>query len=143
VTWIECDPPLGYVAIAGDCDDDDVRTYSGAPEANDARDNQCPGDHGYGVVDEISGAFDFQYPASLNLLSWEAQGAALLYEVARATAPDFSANCTLAASGIPYWEDPDLPPPGEIYHYLVRAKLPNTGSWGQDSTGAERTNICP
>jgi hypothetical protein len=35
-----------------DCDDSDPNTYPGAPEICDGVDNQCPGDAGYGDVDE-------------------------------------------------------------------------------------------
>jgi hypothetical protein len=35
-----------------DCDEADNRTYRGAPEFFDNKDNQCPGDIGYGLVDE-------------------------------------------------------------------------------------------
>ena len=39
-------------------------------------------------------------------------------------------------------DDPTLPAPGEILHYLVRAAAPNVGSWGQDSAGVERDPAC-
>lgn len=35
-----------------DCDDSDPTVYSGAPEICDGQDNQCPGDAGFGMVDE-------------------------------------------------------------------------------------------
>ena len=35
-----------------DCDDDNPSIYPGAPEICDSNDNQCPGDVGYGGVDE-------------------------------------------------------------------------------------------
>jgi hypothetical protein len=37
---------------ACDCDDNDPKIYPGAEELCDGKDNQCPGDIGYGVVDE-------------------------------------------------------------------------------------------
>jgi hypothetical protein len=36
-----------------DCHDKDASIYKGAPELIDGKDNQCPGDPGYGTVDEI------------------------------------------------------------------------------------------
>jgi len=38
-----------------DCDDDDSSISPGAPEICDGKDNQCPGDLGYGTVDEGCG----------------------------------------------------------------------------------------
>jgi len=35
-----------------DCNDDDASIYQGAPELCDGQDNQCPGDTGYGQIDE-------------------------------------------------------------------------------------------
>lgn len=35
-----------------DCDDTDNTVYPGAPEICDGQDNQCPGDGGYGQIDE-------------------------------------------------------------------------------------------
>lgn len=39
-----------------DCNDNNADVYPGAPELCDGIDNQCPGDAGYGVVDEGCGA---------------------------------------------------------------------------------------
>ena len=38
-----CDPPPGFVAVAGDCDDSRDDTYPGAPELCDGLDNDCDG----------------------------------------------------------------------------------------------------
>jgi predicted outer membrane repeat protein len=42
-TGIACDasPPAGYAAAAGDCDDSDVRVYTGAPELCDSQFDDC------------------------------------------------------------------------------------------------------
>lgn len=47
-------PPEGYVANNGDCRDDNPAIFPHAEERCDAIDNQCPGDDGYGKVDENS-----------------------------------------------------------------------------------------
>lgn len=41
------------VDVCSDCDDNDVSTYPGATDICDEKDNQCPGDNGYGQTDEI------------------------------------------------------------------------------------------
>ena len=52
VSQAACAQPAGYVEDNTDCDDTYARTYPGAREICDRRDNQCPGDYGYGFVDE-------------------------------------------------------------------------------------------
>ena len=47
-------PPAGVTA-GTDCDDADPATHPGAVEINDGKDNQCEGEHGHGVSDELSG----------------------------------------------------------------------------------------
>ena len=39
--------------------------------------------------------------------------------------------------------DPEEPLSGLVFHYLVRAQAPHVGSWGRDSAGVERTDVCP
>ena len=48
------DVPSGYSCF--ECDDADGAVHPGAPEINDGLDNQCPGDAGYGQIDELEGA---------------------------------------------------------------------------------------
>jgi len=125
-----------------DCAFDDPTTYPGAPEANDGVDNQCPGDPGYGMVDEISGSFGFFDPADPTVLSWPAQEGAQLYQVIRSDTADFASGCTLfPAASATTFVDASVPPAGG-HAYLVRATRPHLGSWGGDSTGAERSVPC-
>ena len=49
---VDCWRPAGFAATADDCDPTNGLTYPGAPEIDDGRDNQCPGDPGYGQIDE-------------------------------------------------------------------------------------------
>jgi hypothetical protein len=126
-----------------DCAPTWPRTYPGAPEVNDGVDNQCPGDHGHGVVDEISGISGFRNPGDRNEFSWSAQAGASDYEVARSSLPDLSDDCTTIARTETYWSDSEDPGQGICFHYLVRPLAPHPGSWGHDSSGVERTNVCP
>jgi hypothetical protein len=48
-----------------DCDDGNADVYPGAPELCDEVDNQCPGDVGYGEVDE--GCYDPTYAQSMTV----------------------------------------------------------------------------
>ena len=128
----------GYCSPA-DCDEADPTVHNGAPEINDGIDNQCPGDLGYGVVDEITGAHTFSGDGSF---SWIPQEGATLYQVARSSVPDFSSDCmTEAMTGTTHDTSPD-PNPGTCRYFLVRALAPNEGSWGQDSQGSERSVAC-
>jgi hypothetical protein len=126
-----------------DCAPTLPRTYPGAPEVNDGVDNQCPGDHGHGVVDEISGVCGFHDPGNRNEFSWSAQAGASDYEVARSSLRDLSGDCTTIVRAETYWNDSEEPGQGICFHYLVRPLTPHPGSWGQDSSGVERTNVCP
>jgi hypothetical protein len=133
----------GFHMCNGECDDTDPNRYPDAPEVNDGLDNQCPGDHGYGVVDEISGSCGFFNPGDKNEFSWPAQEGATSYEVVRSSLPDLSGDCAAVTRTETYWSDAEDPAQNVCYHYLVRALTPHLGSWGQDSAGVERTNICP
>jgi hypothetical protein len=144
VSTMTCDAsiPAGYVGNNTDCDDADPHAYPNAPEINDGKDNQCPGDLGYGLVDEISGVSGFLNPTDNSIYSWPAQFGATIYEVARSTSPDFLANCTTRSVSSPSWSDPQTPPTGVCFYYLVRALTPHAGSWGASSAGVEETVPC-
>ena len=129
----------GLSECDGDCDDTNGDIYPDAPEINDGEDNQCPGNAGYGVVDEVAG-LDFGDPT---MLCWPAQAGATQYEVARSDDPTFALNCTSTVTASTCVTDTDEPPGGSVFNYLVRSIAPFLGSWGQDSNGAERVIICP
>jgi hypothetical protein len=131
------------VCAESDCDDTNQDVYPGAPEVNDGMDNQCWGDAGYGTADEISGTSGFHNATDKNEYSWTAQPGATLYEVVRSEFPDFSVGCTSIETTDPYWVDLEAPVEHGCHYYLNRALVPNVGSWGQDSSGAERVDLCP
>ena len=126
-----------------DCDDGDSATYPGAPEINDGVDNQCSGDPGSGLVDEIAGNAGFHNPADKSEYSWPVQPGALSYEVARASSADFSTDCGTTVTTNSFVFATTEPPSGGVFYYLVRALTPNPGSWGANSADVERVNICP
>jgi hypothetical protein len=133
--------PAGSVENAADCDDTSAAVHPGAPEVNDGLDNQCPGDSGFGAVDEV-GICGFFDPLDRNRLCWPAQSGATGYDVVRSSSPAFSGTCAGVTTTDACWSPPGDPSPGGIYYFLVRAAGPNIGSWGQDSHGVERANIC-
>jgi hypothetical protein len=126
-----------------DCDDTDENTHPGAPEINDGKDNQCPGDPGRGLVDELSGVAGFLSSWDETALTWRRQSGATLYELARSDRPDFASACMTWTTSSTTFADPDTPSPEEGFYYLVRALAPYIGSWGQDSSGIERSAVCP
>jgi hypothetical protein len=130
------------VTCASDCNDADPAVFPGAPEINDGKDNQCPGDAGYGLIDEISSHAGFLTPGDKTAYSWPAQSGATAYEVARADSSDFSSGCQSNQTSTPSWIDAAVPTSGKAFYYLVRAVTPFTGTWGKRSSGAQRTVSC-
>jgi len=132
----------GALACGGDCDDADPVTFPGAPEVNDSVDNQCPGDAGFGLVDEISGISGFSTPGDPTKFCWPAQAGASEYLALRSSAPSFSGGCASALTGTACWSDPTLPAVKTALYYLVRAVSPNPGSLGETSAATEREAAC-
>ena len=137
----EATPPSGYAEQAGDCDDSHSATYPGAPETNDGLDNQCSGDFGCGLIDEISDWLEFPNAANPGEFCWAAQPGALEYEVVRSVSRVFPADCLSAATSSTCWEDSETPPTGDVLYYLVHTLAPFVGSWGWGPDG-ERLEVC-
>jgi N-acetylneuraminic acid mutarotase len=142
---LDCtDADLDGYCVTSDCNETDGNTHPGAPELNDGLDNQCPGDPGYGIVDEIDGFCGFYNPADANEFSCPPQAGATRYEVARSPHPEFPSQvgCLRIVSDTATWVDTDPVPEATCFYYLVRAHEPNTGSWGVVSSGVERIVSC-
>ena len=72
-----------------DCDDSDPDVHPGAPELCDGKDNQCPGDPGYGQVDEgcqISPAPGSTLAGTSQAFLWS-QGLGSLFEILAGPTP--------------------------------------------------------
>jgi YD repeat-containing protein len=123
-----------------DCAPLDGDVYPGAPEINDGKDNQCPGDAGFGLVDEVTGPLVFE---SRTLMSWETQAGATMYHIVRSKYATFVSGCWDSYTPAPSVAVTQDPPAGDAHYYLVRAYMPHAGSWGADSQGSERTSVCP
>ncbi len=144
--WIvnptQADADLDGAGDACDCAPADRRRYPGAREVNDGIDNQCPGEPGAGLLDEVPDGLGFRNGFDRNELSWMAQPRATRYLVARSDRPDFSSACVTYTTQQLYWVDADSPASGAVFHYLVRGLEPYAGSWGAGSNGVERI-VCP
>ncbi len=126
----------------GDCDDADPLRYPGSPELDDGLDNQCPGDPGYGLVDEVGDVwFTSGTPPKF---CWMVMEPAASYETLRAGHARLTSGCVIAEAGpLPTcWSDADLPATGSVFYYLVRPSSPYAGSWGAGSDGVERVMGC-
>jgi hypothetical protein len=126
-----------FTECNGDCDDTYPLAGPGAPEINDGVDNQCPGDRGFGLVDELE-VLGFFNPNDPDELSWAPQPAAFGYDVAQLDSPLFTGNCQRTfTSGTTL----STAAPVEISYYVARAAAAHMGSWGADSAG-DRSLIC-
>src|SRR5206468_2126952 len=122
---LSCPKPAAYGPYIGDCDDADPATYPGAPEANDGRDNQCAGEPGHGLIDEITGMAGFPDRTNKAKFFWPAQAGAASYEVVRSSRPDFTTGCASTTLTDICRIDPTVPSPGQAYCFLVRALTPH------------------
>jgi hypothetical protein len=128
----------GFAGCAGDCDDTDPERYSGALELNNGQDDQCPGDAGSGLIDEVSGSLVFSDPATL---CWPPQGGATSYELGRSADRAFPVGCATFQSASACIVDSAVPPSRGVFYYLVRSVSPFLGSWDATSSG-ERVGAC-
>lgn len=140
VNFFQFDDDGDGAGNACDCAPADAAVSPGAPEILDGLDNQCPGDPGNGLVDELGPTLRV---LDSTTLSWDALPGAQSYEAVRSTDLSFASDCQQLAPiadllAIDFWGAE----PGEPVFYLVRAQLPFAGSWGAGSAG-ERSSICP
>ena len=126
----------------GDCQDSNPNVANGLAEVNDYLDQNCPGDDGYGVADEVSGQSGFATLGSNNLYSWTAQTGAGSYLAVRSTSSLFPPGCASLTTPGTSWIDAASPAAGGIFYYLVRPLTTAKGSWGQRSNGVERAVVC-
>jgi hypothetical protein len=134
--------PGGFVSNDTDCNDANAFTYPNAPEINDGIDNQCVGNTGFGVADEISGVSGFFTPDDPTRFSWPPQSGAISYHVLRSTTRDFSSDCSWLSTDGPAVIDVEIPIPETVFFYLVRPSAPLVGSWGQRHDGSPRVGGC-
>jgi hypothetical protein len=118
-----------------DCDDtpgSGAEFYPGAPEINDGLDNQCSGDYGHGVADEITGNCGFHNPLDADEYSCDPpQVGAVVYQYVRWGEPAFTGSCVTGTTDDTVWVDLEWPASGEAFYYLTRPLSPHMGSWGQ------------
>jgi CubicO group peptidase (beta-lactamase class C family) len=119
-----------------DCDEAESSVFPGAPELLDGIDNQCPGEAGYGAVDELGGRAMFAELNDEPWLCWPSQTGATGYEVARAVVPSFTTGCSFSSPTTTCLTTQQDPPPGSTFFYLVRSL--EDGEWGFGADGSER-----
>ena len=130
------------VCFPRDCNDAYHLVFPGAPEANDGVDNQCPGEPGFGAIDELDPTVTLsKIPAGAEIC-WVEQLSANGYELVRSIGSRFPGPCAGGLVQAPCLTDPEVPLEGQAFHYLVRPTGPYGGSWGNDSQGVERSHVC-
>ena len=92
----------------------------------------------YEVITELE-AIAFDDPSTV---SWVTQAGATTYRLVRAPHPTFAAGCSQFELIGPPLVDAFQPDEGQALYYLGRVTAPVSGSWGADSTGAERSLPC-
>jgi hypothetical protein len=153
----------------GDCNDGAATAFPGAVEICDGLDQDCNGAaddadadaDGYFVCEDCNDA-DPAAPAAVTglefaeskvNLSWDPlasdSGSGLVYDVVRGLLSELpvgggaSETCLVLGLADSAAEDADLPPAGEGYWYLVRARGDCVGAYGRTSAGAPRwTTAC-
>lgn len=128
----------GLSVCNGDCDDSNPATKPGAVEINDGADNQCPGDIGYGLADEVApGGFN-----DATEFSWPPQPGAATYRVVRSSEPLFESDCSVVEVSVSAFVDEVVPAPGVTFHYLTQSFTPIPGDWGASTLGGPRVVSC-
>ncbi len=125
----------------GDCQDNSAAVANGLAEINDCIDQQCPGDYGHGMFDEVSGKAGF-LTSNKNRFGWPAQASALSYRAVRSSSRTFPTGCASITTANAFWDDPTTPTPNEVLYYLVRSLTTCKGSYGPKSPHVERGAIC-
>ena len=130
--------PLGDV-----CDDDDDNDM--LPDDLDC----APLDADQGVPDEVSDLTLSVSTAPAAILNWPAAERADSYDVSRGLLDELTmgyGSCIEPEWPALSYVDPDLPPSGNGFHYLVRGHDSGCGGGGPqgtDSTGTPRPSPCP
>ena len=126
----------------GDCQDNSPIVANGLAEINDCIDQQCPGDDGHGMFDEVSGKAGF-LTSDKSRFSWPAQAGALSYRAVRSSSPTFPAGCaSITTTTDTFWNDTAVPAANQVFYYLVRSLTTCKGSYGPRSPNVERGAIC-
>lgn len=86
----------GAVGPGWETDLDDDGWWLDDIQRNDGVDNQCPGDPGFGLVDELSFPVRFESPTTLSSMYQEG---ATAKTIVRSPRHDFSIDCTVFSIG--------------------------------------------
>ena len=92
---------------------------------------------------ETAGDSGFHDPNDTTVYSWPPQSGVTEYEARRSGSPHFAPPCAGTTTTATSWDDDEPPEPGAGFFYLTRPFAPYLGSWGWDSAGSVRSNVCP